>query len=140
MSSLVCGVLHDFLAHLTQLLVITAAFVVQSIVSAYERHLRDYESDVPDAALRSGERGKECSNLIVLLSELYNFQVISCILLYDIIRDLLGKTLSEFRVELLLKILRSKLSYQFFFVCSRRQVPGSSFGKTILRRSKTLLH
>ncbi|KAF8554475.1 ARM repeat-containing protein [Imleria badia] len=84
-----------------------AAFVVQNAVSAYERHLRDYESDVPDVTAQSEERGKECSNLIVLLSELYNFQVISCILLYDIIKDLLGKTLSEFRVELLLKILRS---------------------------------
>ncbi|KAG9314967.1 hypothetical protein JVU11DRAFT_4076 [Chiua virens] len=83
-----------------------AAFVVQNIVSAYERHLREYENVVPDAT-QSEERGKECSNLIVLLSELYNFQVISCILLYDIIKDLLGKTLSEFRVELLLKILRS---------------------------------
>lgn len=51
---------------------------------------------------------------MVLLSELYNFQVISCILLYDIIRDLLGETLSEFRVELLLKILRSKQSCRIF--------------------------
>ncbi|KAI9574026.1 hypothetical protein HD554DRAFT_2252704 [Boletus coccyginus] len=84
-----------------------AAFVVQNVVSAYGRHLRDYESDVPNVITKPEERGKECSNLLVLLSELYNFQVISCILLYDIIKDLLGKTLSEFRVELLLKILRS---------------------------------
>ncbi|KAF8126932.1 ARM repeat-containing protein, partial [Boletus edulis] len=75
-----------------------AAFVVQNVVSAYE---------LTDVTTQTDERGKECSNLIVLLSELYNFQVISCILLYDIIKDLLGKTLSEFRVELLLKILRS---------------------------------
>lgn len=81
---------------------------MQNVVSTYERHLRDYESDVPDVTTQAEERGKECSNLIVLLSELYNFQVISCILLYDIIKDLLAKTLSEFRVELLLKILRSK--------------------------------
>jgi nucleolar MIF4G domain-containing protein 1 len=91
-----------------------AAFVVQNVVSAYERHLRDYESDVSDVTTRPEEGGKECSNLIVLLSELYNFQVISCILLYDIIKDLLGKTLSEFRVELLLKILRSKQGVEPF--------------------------
>jgi nucleolar MIF4G domain-containing protein 1 len=73
-----------------------------------ERHLRDNEGDVRDVTAESEERGKECSDLLVLLSELYNFQVISCILSYDIINDLLsGKTLSEFRVELLLKILRS---------------------------------
>ncbi|KIK94383.1 hypothetical protein PAXRUDRAFT_828062 [Paxillus rubicundulus Ve08.2h10] len=84
-----------------------AAFIVQNIVFSYERHLRNYESDVPHASDKPEDRGKECSNLIVLLSELYNFQVISCILLYDIVRDLLSKELSEFRVELLLKILRN---------------------------------
>lgn len=94
--------------------IISAAFVVQNVVSAYGRHLREYEGDVPDDITKPEERGKECSNLLVLLSELYNFQVISCILLYDIIKDLLGKTLSEFRVELLLKILRSKWGCQLF--------------------------
>ncbi|KAF8843775.1 ARM repeat-containing protein [Paxillus ammoniavirescens] len=84
-----------------------AAFVVQNIVFSYERHLQNYESDVPNASDKPEDRGKESSNLIVLLSELYNFQVISCILLYDIVRDLLSKELSEFRVELLLKILRN---------------------------------
>ena len=54
-------------------------------------------------------KGKECSNLIILLSELYNFQVISCVLVYDIIRSLLEGDLSETDVELLLKLLRSTL-------------------------------
>ena len=45
-------------------------------------------------------RGKECSNLVVLLSELYNFQVVSCLLVYDIIRGLLDSELTEFKVEL----------------------------------------
>jgi len=58
------------------------------------------------------EPGKEASNLIVLVSELYNFQVISCILIYDLVRDLLSKPqLSEYSVELLLKIVRSKCLY-----------------------------
>lgn len=48
-------------------------------------------------------------NLIVLISELYNFQVISCVLVYDIIRNLLERDLSELGVELLLRIVRSKL-------------------------------
>lgn len=51
--------------------------------------------------------GKECSNLIVLLSELYNFQVISCVLIYDLIREILNGELREPDVELLLKILRN---------------------------------
>lgn len=81
---------------------IIAAYFVQSVVSSYERHLAT-SSSVPTDGM-----GKECSNLIVLISELYNFQVTSCILVYDIIRDLLAKELSELNVELLLKILRSE--------------------------------
>jgi len=53
--------------------------------------------------------GKECSNLLVLISELYNFQVISSVLVFDVIRHLLSDDLTEFKVELLLKILRSRL-------------------------------
>lgn len=46
--------------------------------------------------------------MIVLLSELYNFQVISSPLVFDVIRGLLESGLSEFCMELLLKIVRSK--------------------------------
>ena len=45
----------------------------------------------------------------MLLSELYNFQVISCVLMYDVIRALLDGELTEFKVELLLKVARSTL-------------------------------
>ena len=79
---------------------------MQSVVSSYEHHYSALASAIPSDAL--GEpSGKECSNLIVLLSELYNFQVISCILIYDIIRNLLAVELTEYVVELLLKLLRS---------------------------------
>lgn len=56
-----------------------------------------------------GEPGKEAPNIIVLISELYNFQVIGCILIYDLVRDLLSQPqLSEYNVELLLKVVRSE--------------------------------
>ncbi|KAG1821658.1 uncharacterized protein BJ212DRAFT_1445192 [Suillus subaureus] len=84
-----------------------AAYFVQNVVSSYEQHLASVEEKSANSTEVSEDLGKECSNLIVLLSELYNFQVISCILVYDIIRGLLDKDLSEFRVELLLKLLRS---------------------------------
>jgi len=66
------------------------------------------EKSTPNSTEMTEDLGKECSNLVVLFSELYNFQVISCILVYDIIRGLLDGDLSEFKVELLLKLLRSK--------------------------------
>ena len=86
------------------------------MVSTYEKHFSALQEN-PDSALPGVEganaedvKGKETSNLIVLLSELYNFQVISCLLVYDIIRMLLEGNLTEFKVELLLKITRSMSS------------------------------
>ena len=90
------------------------AFFVQSVVSSYERHyaaLSDPELSGGDQALDAGgSGGKEASNLVVLLTELYNFQVVSCVLVYDIIRSLLDGDLKEFDVELLLKMTRSGFS------------------------------
>lgn len=88
-----------------------AAHFVQHVVSSYERYYGSTQSTQlacnPDGQLETDTLGKECSNLIVLLSELYNFQVISSILVFDIIRGLLEGDLAEFRVELLLKIVRN---------------------------------
>jgi nucleolar MIF4G domain-containing protein 1 len=87
----------------------SAAYFIQNVVASYERHLTSVDEKLtPSATEIPDDLGKECSNLVVLFSELYNFQVISCILVYDIIRGLLDKDLSEFRVELLLKLLRSE--------------------------------
>lgn len=90
-----------------------AAYFVQNVVASYERHFAElqepsFTEQPPSGAANNETRGKECSNLIVLLSELYNFQVISCLLVYDFIRGLLDGELTEFKVELLLKIVRSK--------------------------------
>ena len=82
---------------------------MQNVVTSYDRHYKTIAS--ADGAI-TDVAGKECSNLIVLLSELYKFQVISCVLIYDMIRTLLSTELSEFVVELLLKLLRSR--YRMF--------------------------
>ncbi|OSX58848.1 hypothetical protein POSPLADRAFT_1173112 [Postia placenta MAD-698-R-SB12] len=93
-----------------------AAYFVQNVVATYERHFADLKNDLhttiaqPDTEqshVAGDTLGKECSNLIILLSELYNFQVISCVLVYDVIRGLLDGELTEFQVELLLKITRN---------------------------------
>ncbi|KAJ8072377.1 suppressor of glycerol defect [Marasmius tenuissimus] len=91
-----------------------AAYFVQNVVSSYEQHFEALRNTPDDTNLetRTGggsneDRGKEASNLVVLLSELYNFQVISCVLLYDIIRGLLDGDIGEVQVELLLKIVRN---------------------------------
>jgi nucleolar MIF4G domain-containing protein 1 len=98
----------------------SAAYFVQNVVSSYEQHLASVEEKSANSTEVPEDLGKECSNLIVLLSELYNFQVVSCILVYDIIRGLLDKDLSEFRVELLLKLLRSE--FDSICICYRRML------------------
>lgn len=90
-----------------------AANFVQHAVASYEQyHAAMQASSLTPSSSQDIEvqkDGKECSNLLVLISELYNFQVISSVLVFDMIRALLDGDLTEFNVELLLKLLRSKL-------------------------------
>ena len=91
-----------------------AAYFVQNVVMNYERHRKELQ--ISEAAVHNESqpqvqeaeiKGKECSNLMVLLSELYNFQVISSVLVFDLIRQLLEDDMTEFNVELLLNLMRS---------------------------------
>ncbi|KIO34363.1 hypothetical protein M407DRAFT_13520 [Tulasnella calospora MUT 4182] len=93
-----------------------AAFFVQVVVEEYEKQYniaaKSDEVDANDGDPKEdggaeSVRGKEASNLLVLLAELYTFQVVSCILVYDIIREFLSGGLGEFEVELFLKLLKS---------------------------------
>ena len=87
-----------------------AAHFVQTLVASYERHFASLQDTTLSSTDTATEQdGKECSNLLVLISELYNFQVVSSALIFDIIRRLLSNDLTELKVELLLKILRSRL-------------------------------
>lgn len=60
--------------------------------------------------------GKQCLNMISLLSELYNLQVVGCALIYDFLRMFL-KDITELNTELLLKIVRS-MSKSFIWCCA----------------------
>ncbi|KAL0954941.1 hypothetical protein HGRIS_003874 [Hohenbuehelia grisea] len=90
-----------------------AAFFVQNVISLYEQHNSKWTEQSAAASQSQNNEdaeakdGKECQNLIVLVSELYNFQVISCILVYDLIRSLLRNEITELNVELLLKLARN---------------------------------
>lgn len=78
---------------------------MQTLIASYESQYAALQDALEG---REEQGGKECSNLLVLISELYNFQVISCVLVFDVIRHILKGDLTEFKVELLLKIMRSK--------------------------------
>ncbi|KUJ10613.1 uncharacterized protein LY89DRAFT_626051 [Mollisia scopiformis] len=82
------------------------AQVIQRVAELFDEHYNRamFLQDSPVAA--SAETSKETSNLIMLLSEMYNFQVVGSNLMFDYIRLFLSK-LSELNAELLLKIIRT---------------------------------
>lgn len=97
-----------------------AAYFVQNVVATYERHYAALENDIVhknEEDNADSTLGKECSNIIVLISELYNFQVISSVLVFDIIRGLLQNEITELNVELLLKVVRSAFSPLYLWTC-----------------------
>lgn len=75
------------------------AQAVERIVTDFDKH---YQNQQP---LEAG--GKETTNLMSLVSELYNFQVIGSNLVFDYIRLFL-ETMSEENTELLLRIIKSE--------------------------------
>lgn len=75
--------------------------LVQEVVERFDK----YYEEARVAALERPDVPKQTSNLITLVSELYNFQLIGPNLIFDYIRMLL-ETLSELNAELLLRIVR----------------------------------
>ncbi|KIY51919.1 ARM repeat-containing protein [Fistulina hepatica ATCC 64428] len=82
-----------------------ASYLIQHVVSSYE-HAYKSTREGAAASDQVSTLSKESTSLIMLLAELYNFQVISCVLIYDIIRELLDGDITELDVELLLKVVR----------------------------------
>ena len=76
------------------------AQVVQRVVEEFD--------NIHTTKITGDSKGKNSTNLISLLAELYNFQVIGSGLVYDFIRIFL-QDLSESNTELLLKVIRSRL-------------------------------
>lgn len=93
--------------------VIGMEFGAEFVQNIVERLDTMYEREDKDDAAR-----KDMTNLISLLSHLYNFHVIGCSLMFDYIRLFLSK-INEVNTELLLKVVRSELcSYpRFMFRC-----------------------
>eukprot|EP01117_Protostelium_nocturnum_P009064 TRINITY_DN324_c0_g1_i3.p1 TRINITY_DN324_c0_g1~~TRINITY_DN324_c0_g1_i3.p1 ORF type:complete len:485 (-),score=107.07 TRINITY_DN324_c0_g1_i3:23-1477(-) len=52
------------------------------------------------------QKSMECSNLLILLTHFYNFQVVHCVLIYDLIKILLNR-FKELDLELLLLLLKN---------------------------------
>ncbi|KAI8812782.1 hypothetical protein BJ742DRAFT_912049 [Cladochytrium replicatum] len=88
------AVVHNVLG-----LEIGASFV-QEMIELFERSRSESDQSSADEL-----PNKRCTNLASLLARLYNFKVVSCVLLYDVIREALSR-LDEIDIEMLLRILR----------------------------------
>ncbi|KAI9296969.1 ARM repeat-containing protein [Neoconidiobolus thromboides FSU 785] len=106
-------ILHStIIASLYQLVgVELAAHFTQTLIEKFIKHyenglklIKDNDSNEIDTDEHSDV--KISLNLITLISELYNLEVISCVLIYDLIKMFL-KRLNSVNVELLLKIIRA---------------------------------
>lgn len=97
---------NDIFFRLNQVLTLRiAAYFVQTLVGKFEYYYSNYRQQ----SLKMTDEesiGKECSNLLVLLIDLYNYHVIACALLFDIIRLILESVLAELDVELILKVAK----------------------------------
>ncbi len=103
------------------------AQVIQRIDEEFRRNL--------DIGKADERLGKKLMNLASLLSSLYTFQVVGSKLIYDYIKMFI-ENLSEDKVELLLKILRSRLSCLDLGRCFAKtdgQTLDNSYGRMILR-------
>lgn len=90
---------------------ILGAHVIQTLVLKYNALVNQLHG----TAQEEEQAGKQPLNMLTLIAELYNFQVISCRLIYDLIRGFIdtlvpqgGVTGVEFPVEGLLKVLRGE--------------------------------
>ncbi|KAG0287627.1 suppressor of glycerol defect [Linnemannia gamsii] len=84
-----------------------AAHFIQTLVEQFDGHhalaSSTKSTEMTDETLNAV---KQCTNLIVLVSELYNMHVIACVLVYELIRWFMTE-LSELNVELVVKIVKT---------------------------------
>ncbi|MBZ3869344.1 Nucleolar MIF4G domain-containing protein 1 [Sciurus carolinensis] len=59
-----------------------------------------------DEVYRDGGEGKECDNLFTIIAHLYNFHVVQSLLIFDILKKLIG-TFMEKDIELILLMLKN---------------------------------
>ncbi|NXF00615.1 NOM1 protein, partial [Smithornis capensis] len=59
-----------------------------------------------DELCKSDAEGKECENLLALIAHLYNFHVVHCLLIFDILKKLIS-TFTEKEIELILFLLKN---------------------------------
>ncbi|CAH3015813.1 unnamed protein product [Porites evermanni] len=88
------------------LLAILTSHIGTEVGAFFVERLAEMFDNMHNSEKDSYGKGKECVNIVALFAHLYNFKVIDCCLIYDIIRRLVD-TFSVQDIELLLFVLKS---------------------------------
>ena len=81
------------------------AHIVQTIIQSLDRHRNDWLKKQEGDENRDGD-SKVCTNLVTFLAFLYDYGLISCVLIYDIVNQSVASNLNSLDVEILLRIVR----------------------------------
>ncbi len=85
---------------------------VYELVKTYDTFYKEIKTAEVESKLTDDDDNssrKEPTNLLTLLSSLYTFKLVSPVLIYDLIKELLS-SLKDLDVELLLRVLQGLLS------------------------------
>lgn len=81
-------------------------FVPFLVISQVGAHFLETVVRKFDEVYKNPTEGKECDNLVAIIGYLYNFQVVHSVLIFDILKLLVG-AFTEKDVELVLFVLRN---------------------------------
>lgn len=90
----------------------TAGVIARAVGVFDEAHAKNVaaragKNEGPAGSGFQGRPGsKECENIIAFLAELYNFSVVACVLVYDLVKMFIDTGLEELEVELLVKVVK----------------------------------
>lgn len=90
------------------------AGVVAKAVMVFDKAYNEPSKEVPGEGFEGRPGSKVCENIVTFLAELYNFGVVACLLIYDLVRLCIEQGLGELEVELLVKIVKSEFSFSEF--------------------------
>lgn len=91
-----------------------AGVIAKSVIMFDEAHAKNVVAKEKEKRGESqggfeGRPGsKECENIVAFLAELYNFSVVACVLVYDLVKMFIENGLEELEVELLVKVIKRK--------------------------------
>ena len=82
------------------------AHFVQQLVEKYMTTFESLQATNTEDSAAAEESNKKCSNFMVLICYLFNFNIISSVLMSDIVMEIIKALKDEIQIDLVLKVIR----------------------------------